>query len=79
MMGKLFYGDMSEYDRQNLEFLLTADDDVLIDWFDTIEDDDVSYAFELLETAKLNLIDQATELSDLSQAQDALITIMEKR
>lgn len=78
-MGKLFYGDMSEYDRQNLEFLLTADDDVLIDWFDTIEDDDVSYAFELLETAKLNLIDQATELSDLSQAQDALITIMEKR
>jgi hypothetical protein len=78
MMGELFYGDMSERDRQNLEFLMTADDDVLTDWFKNMEDDDVNYAFELLETAKLNLIDQATELSDLSDAEKYLSQLMRK-
>lgn len=77
-MGELFYGDMSERDRQNLEFLMTADDDVLTDWFKNMEDDDVNYAFELLETAKLNLIDQATELSDLSDAEKYLSQLMRK-
>jgi hypothetical protein len=78
MMGELFYGDMSERDRQNLEFLMTANDDVLTDWFQNMEDDDVNYAFELLETAKLNLIDQATELSDLSDAEKYLSQLMRK-
>jgi hypothetical protein len=78
MMGELFYGDMSERDRQNLEFLMTANDDVLTDWFKNMEDDDVNYAFELLETAKLNLIDQATELSDLSDAEKYLSQLMRK-
>lgn len=77
-MGELFYGDMSERDRQNLEFLMTANDDVLTDWFQNMEDDDVNYAFELLETAKLNLIDQATELSDLSDAEKYLSQLMRK-
>lgn len=70
--------DMSEHDRKNLEFLLTADDDVLTDWFNKMEDDDVKYAVELLELAKLDLVDQATELSDLSDADKYLTQLMRK-
>jgi len=44
-----------------------------------MEPDDIDYAIELLELAKLELVDQATEMTDLSQAQDVLSTIMEKR
>jgi hypothetical protein len=74
----MFYGDMNERDRKNLEFLMTADDDVLTDWFENMEEDDVNYAFELLEMAKLNLVDQATELSDLSDADKYLTQLMRK-
>jgi hypothetical protein len=74
----MFYGDMNERDRKNLEFLMTADDDVLTEWFENMEEDDVNYAFELLEMAKLNLVDQATELSDLSDADKYLTQLMRK-
>jgi hypothetical protein len=71
--------DMTERDLDNLEFLLTASNKVIGDWFSKMEPDDIDYAIELLELAKLELVDQATELTDLSQAQDVLSTIMEKR
>jgi len=71
--------DMTERDLDNLEFLLSASNKVIGDWFSKMEQDDIDYAFELLELAKLELVDQATELTDLSQAQDVLSTIMEKR
>lgn len=42
---------MNEHDFQNLRFILLADDDVLADWYETIDDDDREYALELLEAA----------------------------
>jgi hypothetical protein len=79
MMNRFRNSDMSERDLDNLEFLLTASTEVIVDWFNTVEPDDIDYAFELLEMAKLELVDQATELTDLSEANDALSKIMEKR
>lgn len=79
LMDRFRKTDMTERDLDNLEFLLTASNKVIGDWFSKMEQDDIDYAFELLELAKLELVDQATELTDLSQAQDVLSTIMEKR
>jgi hypothetical protein len=70
---------MTKRDLDNLEFLLTASNKVIVDWYSKMEPDDIDYAIELLELAKLELVDQATELTDLSQAQNVLSTIMEKR
>jgi hypothetical protein len=71
--------DMTERDLDNLEFLLTASNKTIGDWFSKMEPDDIDYAIELLELAKLELVDQATEMTDLSQAQNVLSSIMEKR
>lgn len=79
LMNRFRKTDMTERDLDNLEFLLTASNKVIGDWFSKMEPDDIDYAIELLELAKLELVDQATELTDLSQAQDVLSTIMEKR
>jgi hypothetical protein len=79
LMDRFRKTDMTERDLDNLEFLLSASNKVIGDWFSKMEQDDIDYAFELLELAKLELVDQATELTDLSQAQDVLSTIMEKR
>ncbi len=45
---------MNEHDFQNLRFLLLASEDVLADWFQTVDEDDHEYAIELLEAACMN-------------------------
>ena len=39
---------MNEQDRENLIFLLNADADTLIDWFNTVDEDDKEYASEIM-------------------------------
>ena len=78
-MNRFRNTDMTERDLDNLEFLLTASNKTIGDWFSKMEPDDIDYAIELLELAKLELVDQATELTDLSHARNVLSSIMEKR
>ena len=79
LMDRFRKTDMTERDLDNLEFLLTASNKTIGDWFSKMEPDDIDYAIELLELAKLELVDQATELTDLSDARNVLSSIMEKR
>ena len=79
LMNRFRKTDMTERDLDNLEFLLTASNKTIGDWFSKMEPDDIDYAIELLELAKLELVDQATELTDLSDARNVLSSIMEKR
>lgn len=79
LMNRFRNTDMTERDLDNLEFLLTASNKTIGDWFSKMEPDDIDYAIELLELAKLELVDQATELTDLSHARNVLSSIMEKR
>lgn len=65
---------MNEWDRQNLEFLLSASPIVLRQWYDNVDQDDREYAFELLdrysEELKLKselLKDNVTDVSEASQ------------
>lgn len=59
---------MNQRDKDNLDFLLNASPEVIQDWYNTVEDDDILYAFELLEMAKEELIEQQMVGNDLSEA-----------
>lgn len=39
---------MTDYDRDNLFFLLNADEETLKDWYNTVDEDDIEYASELM-------------------------------
>ena len=59
---------MNQHDRDNLDFLLNASPEVIQDWYNKVEDDDILYAFELLEMAREELIEQQMAGNDLSDA-----------
>ena len=53
---------MNEWDRNNLNFLLSADEATMQEWYKTVTEDDLTYAFELLATHKEELNAQIVEL-----------------
>jgi len=63
---------MDAHDRSNLEFLLNASPEVLLDWYNTVDVDDHEYASELLamygEELKLAAILLNDEVHDTTQA-----------
>jgi len=59
---------VNQHDRDNLDFLLNASPEVIQDWYNKVEDDDILYAFELLEMAREELIEQQMAGNDLSDA-----------
>lgn len=67
---------MNDHDKHNLDFLLSISPDVLADWFEQADDDDINYAFELLARAKsdmlLRLIELEDSVEDLSEAKQFL-------
>ena len=64
---------MNQRDRDNLDFLLNATPEVIQDWYEKMEDDDIQYAFELLELAKEELIEQQIAGSDLSDVKAIIL------
>ena len=64
---------MDKQDRDNLDFLLNATPEVIQDWYNTMDDDDIVYAFELLEMAKEELIEQQMAGNDLSDVRALIL------
>ena len=64
---------MNQRDRDNLDFLLNATPEVIQDWYEKMEDDDIIYAFELLELAKEELIEQQMAGNDLSDVRALIL------
>ena len=64
---------MNQRDRDNLDFLLNASPEIIQDWYNKVEDDDILYAFELLEMAKEELIEMQIAGSDLSDARAIIL------
>jgi hypothetical protein len=64
---------MDKQDRDNLDFLLNATPEVIRDWYNTMDDDDIVYAFELLEMAKEELIEQQMAGTDLSDVRALIL------
>lgn len=72
---------MDEYDRANLKFLLSANDEVLADWFAKMTEDDAKYAISLLAYAKteidayiLNTVDQVDDVCDARRVLEKFIS-----
>ena len=53
---------MNKHDRSNLEFLLSLDASAFEKWYDTVEQDDLDYAQELMAMAAEELREQARAL-----------------
>lgn len=63
---------MNQQDRDNLDFLLSASPEVIEDWYEKMDADDILYAFELLEQAGAELVEVQLEGSDFSDAKTIL-------
>jgi len=53
---------MNDWDRNNLEFLLNADEATIKDWQSKVTADDIAYAQELLNQFAVKLKEQAIAL-----------------
>lgn len=71
---------MNDYDRNNLQFIMSLDEKQFDEWYTSISDDDVEYALELIQQARLELnmkIHEVTdEVADTSLAKAALKKFM---
>lgn len=61
---------MNDNDRKNLQFLLNASEDVFSDWYNSVSDDDHTYAAELLNAYR----DEMTIKEEFYQAAAADLT-----
>jgi len=66
------YDGLTDRDVKNLNFLVNASDEVLRDWMNHVDADDIDYAQELLEMLKHRILDIAAEHSDLSETKQIL-------
>ena len=66
------YDGLTDRDVENLNFLVNASDEVLRDWMNHVDADDIDYAQELLEMLKHRILDIAAEHSDLSETKQIL-------
>lgn len=64
---------MNEHDRRNLEFLLSADKKTLHDWFNSMPQDDIDYAWELLDAYSREIDNRAQELLLDAQLEKTLV------
>lgn len=61
---------MNDWDRNNLNFLLSANKDIMANWQLTATDDDFAYALELLRAAQAELELEALAALDSDQSLD---------
>jgi hypothetical protein len=64
---------MNEYDRNNLHFILSLKDPAEWEaWAETLSEDDLRYALELIKIAQAESLVQMMELQEAMQAEDGL-------
>ncbi len=72
---------MNDWDRDNLEFLLSANKEVLDDWYQQLSSDDLLYAFELFAAHRAELQERVEELELLGKEEEGFpeaVSILEK-
>ena len=70
---------MNQHDRNNLNFILTADKNTLDEWWESLSDDDRAYALEIVRLARteteiqlMEYNESLTENSDFAEARAVL-------
>ena len=55
---------MNDWDKNNLQFILSLTPSEFEDWYACLDDDDVAYAMELLQTARTEVAMQLIAIND---------------
>lgn len=55
---------MNDWDKNNLQFILSLNEDQFEDWYAALDEDDIVYAMELLKTARTEVNMQLVSLHD---------------
>lgn len=53
---------MNDHDKANFDFIMSLSEEAFDRWLDSLSEDDVEYALELIRTNRHHLIEQETEL-----------------
>lgn len=61
---------MNDWDKNNLQFILSLDETQFDEWYSSISDDDAEYAMELLKQARSIVSVQLAELYDEKAEED---------
>ena len=69
---------MNQHDRHNVMFLLNADKATMVDWFNTVSQDDIDYALEILQAYKSELMLKEMELMDDVDDTDLACEVLKK-
>jgi hypothetical protein len=71
--------DLDPDDYQNLLFILSLTSETFDDWWESIDEDDRTYAMALLELTKLNILDaKQAYTGELAESKVELEKIMNK-
>ena len=57
---------MNEWDRDNLNFIMNISPETLRDFLSIMSPDDVAYAFELIKTAKAEIMVEQMEFDEVN-------------
>jgi hypothetical protein len=67
---------MNDYDRNNFEFIMSLSPQQFDEWYASISLDDIEYAIELCQAARLEMALNADTVEDLTEANNALKKFM---
>ena len=54
---------MNDHDKGNLEFILSLDYDEFDQWMETLDEDDMQYAIDLIRRGRQELLEQYVDLT----------------
>jgi hypothetical protein len=67
---------MNAFDKENLEFFLTIDEETLQEWYEWADEKNIAYALSLFRSARveldLQMIQLQDDVEDMTQANTAL-------
>jgi deoxyribodipyrimidine photolyase-like uncharacterized protein len=67
---------MNDHDRSNFEFIMSLSPQQFDEWYTSISLDDIEYAIELCQTARLEMTLNTDAVKDLTEANDVLKNFM---
>jgi hypothetical protein len=67
---------MNDYDRNNFEFIMSLSAQQFDEWYASISLDDIEYAIELCQAARLEMALNTDAVKDLTEANNVLKNFM---
>ena len=64
---------MNKHDRDNLQFIISLNDEQFDDWASEMTDDDIQYAIEILQAARMELVEQEQALMEYDLVDSDLV------